>query len=37
MECKINISKLSELVFPHPTLSEAIKETAAIADGNPIH
>jgi dihydrolipoamide dehydrogenase len=37
MEYNININKLSEFVFPHPTLSEAIKETAAIADGNPIH
>ena len=37
MEYNINVNKLSELVFPHPTLSEAIKEIAAIADGNPIH
>jgi len=37
MEYGINVRKLSRVVFPHPTLSEAIKEAASIADGNPIH
>jgi len=37
MEYGINVKKLSRLVFPHPTLSEAIKEAVAIANGNPFH
>ncbi|MCK4571629.1 dihydrolipoyl dehydrogenase, partial [candidate division WOR-3 bacterium] len=37
MEYGINVKKLSSVVFPHPTLSEAIKEATSIADGNPIH
>ncbi|MCK4420238.1 dihydrolipoyl dehydrogenase [candidate division WOR-3 bacterium] len=37
MEYGIDIKKLSELIYPHPSLSEAIKEAASIADGDPVH
>lgn len=34
---KINVEELSEIIFPHPTLSEIIKEAAGLAAGNPLH
>lgn len=37
MEYGIDVGKVSRVVFPHPARSEAIKEAASIADGNPVH
>lgn len=37
LDLELTLDEFEDMVFPHPTLSEAIMEAAHCAEGNPIH
>ncbi len=37
LDVDADVTAWSEIIFPHPTLSEAVAEAVTAAAGNPLH